>query len=777
MSTPAAAAPADRLAATLAAVDALADRLVLDVDSNPAFRVHGPGLLHGRSAEVAATVADAVAAVWAVFPELSEWRSAAASVTSPAQARRALGLPVVIGGQPLSAEVAVARAGALLDRAEGDAERLAAARDDVERRAAGLADRLATARGALRADEPREGGLDADEPGQGGPGAGGPRQGGPGTAARAGSGTSASGGPATLDAIVEWAAAARRDPMSPPPADRVEAAVARCEREAGVTLELQDRRHRAADRLPALAGELDDAAATLADLPRRLREQVGVQVTAPNDLLPRAAAVAGRLRRVAAGPGLAATVPALDRAEGLALGAEQLLEELHTTTAAQGAPLAERAALAGMLGGYRAKAAALGVDDDAVVLGAADAAAQALRAVPTDLGSCRGPLARLRALLDAEVDPMGPIDRGDRADFAVEVFARAGGGGEGAGPDTGPGSGPGSGRGSGPKVEPRSPVGPRAEVNAIVTVTAPPGAALGPPVRAEVVIVDRSGSMDGPPAKMAAAREAVANALDRLPDGTLFAVVAGNSEATLLYPTGGTIALARADARSRAEARGAVAALGAQGATEMSRWLGLARRLLAAAPEGNRHAVLFADGRNAGGDVGLVERELDAGAPVYRCDCLGLGPDAGWDDLRRIAEGLHGSFAVVAEPSDLAFEVGELIDRSLARPGLDARLRVQVDDGTEVRLARPVAPAVGTPAARRGGPRPPTRLDDHTVEVIVGEWAGRSTDVLLCLAVPVPDPAVPVPDPGVPAPARVALVLDGEQGPWVPVSLPRLAGG
>src|SRR5262245_29641615 len=53
---------------------------------------------------------------------------------------------------------------------------------------------------------------------------------------------------------------------------------------------------------------------------------------------------------------------------------------------------------------------------------------------------------------------------------------------------------------------------------------------------AEVLIVDCSGSMARPPEKVEAARLATCRAVDRLPEGTAFAIVAGTSFARMVYP-------------------------------------------------------------------------------------------------------------------------------------------------------------------------------------------------------------------------------------------------
>ena len=75
-------------------------------------------------------------------------------------------------------------------------------------------------------------------------------------------------------------------------------------------------------------------------------------------------------------------------------------------------------------------------------------------------------------------------------------------------------------------------------MNAIVTVTASgsgtatPGQA-GDTRRAELIVVDTSGSMKGP--KLLAAKQATGVAVDCLPDGVRFAVLGGNHSAEVVY--------------------------------------------------------------------------------------------------------------------------------------------------------------------------------------------------------------------------------------------------
>ncbi len=97
------------------------------------------------------------------------------------------------------------------------------------------------------------------------------------------------------------------------------------------------------------------------------------------------------------------------------------------------------------------------------------------------------------------------------------------------------------------------------DVYAVVTVTAAGSVADGPASAAsaaEIIIIDCSGSMAEPMAKMDQACEAAGAAIR---DGVAFAVVAGNERARPVYPVDGILAIA--GARTRQAARSALAGL------------------------------------------------------------------------------------------------------------------------------------------------------------------------------------------------------------------------
>jgi hypothetical protein len=116
------------------------------------------------------------------------------------------------------------------------------------------------------------------------------------------------------------------------------------------------------------------------------------------------------------------------------------------------------------------------------------------------------------------------------------------------------------------------------EVNAIVTVSSAGSAADGPAAAAsaaEIIIIDCSGSMGLPMAKMDQARKATDAAIDAIRDGVAFAVVAGNWRARPAHPEDGTLAVA--DANTREAAKVSLARLHPAGGTAMGKWLLCAR--------------------------------------------------------------------------------------------------------------------------------------------------------------------------------------------------------
>ncbi|HZF88751.1 VWA domain-containing protein [Streptomyces sp.] len=245
------------------------------------------------------------------------------------------------------------------------------------------------------------------------------------------------------------------------------------------------------------------------------------------------------------------------------------------------------------------------------------------------------------------------------------------------------------------------------------------------PVLAQVLAVDCSGSMTWPPEKLHAAQQAAVAAIRKLPDGTPFAVVRGSDVATMAYP--GAPGMARADARSRAEAERAVLRLVAGGGTCIGAWLDLARRLLTeqGAPIG--HVLLLTDGRNVNDERMPLDGVLDACAGRFVCDAWGIGD--GWDghELLRITRRLHGSASSVREEAALPGEYQRLMDRLLTKSVPELAISVTPMAGAAVRYLKQVFPTEVELPAEGGSRRFVTRA-----------WGDETRRYQLCLSA---DPA------------------------------------
>lgn len=269
------------------------------------------------------------------------------------------------------------------------------------------------------------------------------------------------------------------------------------------------------------------------------------------------------------------------------------------------------------------------------------------------------------------------------------------------------------------------------EVHAIITVTSSGGSAPGGRDTAVVVMVDCSGSMDRPPAKMRNAREATAAAIDALRDGVAFAVVAGTHRAAEVYPGGGRLAVA--SPATRQAARQALRGLTAGGGTAIGGWLRVADRLLASGDAPLRHAILLTDGRNEHESPQELRAALDACAGRFTCDCRGVGTDWEVAELTGIASALLGTADIVADPAGLAEDFTRMTATAMDKGVAGVALRVWAPQGARVVFVKQVAPAVEDLTGRRTEAGP--RAGDYPT----GSWGEESRDYHVCVAVPPAD--------------------------------------
>ena len=266
------------------------------------------------------------------------------------------------------------------------------------------------------------------------------------------------------------------------------------------------------------------------------------------------------------------------------------------------------------------------------------------------------------------------------------------------------------------------PAGSR-EVHAIVTVSAAGEVGVAAPQDKVVVfILDNSGSMSMPEAKIRAARQAVATAISLLPDGTWFGVIAGSHHAVPVYPLfDRDPRLALADAATREEAMRIVRRIPAEGGTAISTWLDLARSVFDTKPGAIRLAYLLTDGRNESEEPRLLHESLQRCAGIFQCDARGVGADWEVAELRLITSALLGEVDIISQPDEMDDDFRAFLERAMGKAVADVRLRVWTPAGATVNFVRQVAPAIEDLSDKRAP------VDARAADYPTGAWAGNES--------------------------------------------------
>ena len=271
------------------------------------------------------------------------------------------------------------------------------------------------------------------------------------------------------------------------------------------------------------------------------------------------------------------------------------------------------------------------------------------------------------------------------------------------------------------------------DANAVVSVTCTGAGTAGQSGQgeaAEVIIVDTSGSMDMPPAKIAAARRAAKVAIGEIVDGTWFAIVSGHSMAQMVYPT--HPGMAKMSDVTRGEALDKVARLRSGGATAIGAWITAASALFDQLPTvTQRHAILLTDGRIEGEPPTALPAALAEARGKFQCDCRGIGGDWEVAELRVIADALLGSVDIVADPEDLEADFENMMRTAMSRGVGDARLRVWAPQGSQVLFVRQVAPSVEDLSSKG------VQISELVREFPTGAWSDESRDYHVAVRVPV----------------------------------------
>lgn len=261
-------------------------------------------------------------------------------------------------------------------------------------------------------------------------------------------------------------------------------------------------------------------------------------------------------------------------------------------------------------------------------------------------------------------------------------------------------------------------------VDAVVTVTATgdgTGAvpAGGAPSAAEVIMIDCSGSMGYPRSRMTEAIKATGVAIDTLRDGVLFAVVAGRSMATQVFPGNGMVA---ASPETRAAAKQAVGRLTPEGGTAIGSWLSLANRLFAGVDAQVKHAIMLTDGRNQHESHETLMQVLRTCEGKFTCDSRGVGGDWVADELRAVASGLLGTADGLEDPAELPAAFRSMTESAMGKAVADVRLRLWTPASSTIRFVKQVYPQVEDLTARRVDVSP--RIGEYPT----GSWGAESRD-------------------------------------------------
>jgi hypothetical protein len=263
-------------------------------------------------------------------------------------------------------------------------------------------------------------------------------------------------------------------------------------------------------------------------------------------------------------------------------------------------------------------------------------------------------------------------------------------------------------------------------VNAIMTVSAVGDPAAAKPSHASSLfgmIVDISGSMNG--SKIAAAKDALCQMIDLIPDDAHFFVVAGNDRAKLVVP------LVAANPGNRTTAKNAVRDIIAGGATVISNWLKMALNEFNKMPNAVKQALLMTDGQNDPSDSSKLPQVLALCEGVFQCDCRGVGTDWQVKQLQAIGDRLLGTTDIIPDAAGIATDFQAILSQAMGKQVSDVNLRLWTPQGAKVLFCKQVSPEIVDLTNRAKSAKP------QVMDYPTGAWGGQeSRDYHFCIQIP-----------------------------------------
>lgn len=208
--------------------------------------------------------------------------------------------------------------------------------------------------------------------------------------------------------------------------------------------------------------------------------------------------------------------------------------------------------------------------------------------------------------------------------------------------------------------------GEGAEATFALTVVPPTLADSGTTPRDVVVVLDRSGSMQG--WKMVAARRAAGRLVDTLTAHDRFSVLLFDNRVEVLSPAEGVDGLVAASDRHRFRAVEQLAKAEARGGTEMSRALNTAVRHLAHGEAGREKVIVFVTDGQVGNEDQLLW-QVRKQAKGIRVFAVGVDRAVNEAFLRRLAQPTGGAYELV-ESEDRLDEIMKSLYRRIGKPVL-----------------------------------------------------------------------------------------------------------